>query len=217
MINTEKINSVKRILLDSTSVQLILQGVKTTVRKPLSEHQLGTWRDYQKQRFELKNRVSPISLPTITEDAFYESYSPYNVGDILRVSEAWDKIDSYKAQSTYIYKADELQNKLLEESGFTPNWKSSTSMPKDATRIFLSVVNIKLEHLQDIQYSSPGPENDIVKEGFKYLTNFIAAWDNSLPPRRQYIHNWDSNPYVWVIEFKKLDSSYMRVVNESGS
>ena len=45
MINTEKINFVKRILLDSTSVRLILQGVKTTVRKPLSEHQLGTWRD----------------------------------------------------------------------------------------------------------------------------------------------------------------------------
>lgn len=215
MINTEIINSSKRILLDTTSVRLILQGVKTTVRIPLSEHQLGTWHDYQKQRFEVENRVSPISLPTITEDAFYESYRPYNVGDILRVSEAWDKIDSSNGQSTYIYKADESQNKLLEESGFIPNWKSSTCMPKDATRIFLKVIDIKLEHLQDIQYSPVGPENARVKEGFKYLTDFIAAWDRALPPRRQYVHNWDSNPYVWVIEFTKLDISSMNDVRDS--
>ena len=69
---------------------------------------------------------------------------------------------------------------------FGPNWKSvpSIHMPRWASRIELEVLSIRVERLQEIS------EKDAEAEG---------CWD-SLNPK----HPWDSNPWVWVVEFGRI-------------
>jgi hypothetical protein len=132
---------------------------------------------------------------------------PYGwVGDILWVRETWSKTDSGK----YIYAAT--------NNGFNPVWKPSIFMPKDACRLRLEITNVRIEKLCDIS------EEDCAAEGVEWGLHFILnrprfkdysnpnnPWFNN--PRSSYIslwrkihgkNSWEQNPWVWVIEFRKL-------------
>lgn len=107
----------------------------------------------------------------------------------------------------YGYKADSFWNhecKLLK-------WKPSIYMPKAAARIWLEITNVRVERLQDIT------EKDAKAEGIKLsgsalrcaLGNgphfrdwFTLVWDE-LNAKRGF--GWDVNPWVWVIEFRRVE------------
>ena len=80
----------------------------------------------------------------------------------------------------------------------------SIHMPKDAARLFLRVTGVWAERLQDINLDPPGPENQVVREGARYLCDFIAVWDRTIKPADRQTYGWDANPWVWVIEFEKI-------------
>lgn len=95
-------------------------------------------------------------------------------------------------------------------------------MPKAACRLFLEITNIRVERLQDIS------EDDAIREGIKseiftpnsekcyyfypcndlrddsYIdlpkTSFYSLWQSINGPE-----SWDENPWVWVIEFKRVN------------
>lgn len=86
----------------------------------------------------------------------------------------------------------------------------SIFMPKAAARIWLEITNVRVERLQEIT------EEDARAEGFVdswditnnrlFCTareNFEGLW-NTLNLKRGY--GWEANPWVWVIEFKKVTS-----------
>ena len=80
-------------------------------------------------------------------------------------------------------------------------------MPRWAARLFLRVKSVRVERLQDIT------EADAMAEGVKaYGQNncsgtsariaFAELWD-SIYAKRGF--GWDLNPWVFVVEFEKLD------------
>lgn len=82
-------------------------------------------------------------------------------------------------------------------------WRPSIHMPRWASRITLEITNIRVERVQEIS------EDDAIAEGlFCYHENYECALDNypklwdSINSKRGY--GWDTNPYVWVIEFRKV-------------
>ena len=83
-------------------------------------------------------------------------------------------------------------------------WKPSIHMPKDAARLFLRVTGVWAERLQDINLDPPGAENQVIREGSRYLCDFIAVWDRTIKPSDRPAYGWDANPWVWVIEFEKI-------------
>ena len=124
---------------------------------------------------------------------------PYHPGDILWVRETWngDWCDHY------IYKADGGSAKAAGYAA-EPKWRPSIHMPREAARLFLRVTDVRVERLQDINLDPPGPKNQVVREGLRYLSDFIAVWDRTIKPADLHLYGWEANPWVWVIEFERI-------------
>lgn len=90
-------------------------------------------------------------------------------------------------------------------------WRPSIHMPWWASRITLEITGIRVERVQNIHY------NDAVREGVSCFLDeqqtdsehkaytkkyFRDLWD-SINAKRGY--SWESNPWVWVIEFKRVE------------
>ena len=97
------------------------------------------------------------------------------------------------------YKADE-DTGCLEDYVFKP----SIFMPRWASRTTLEITRIRAERVQDIS------EEGCIAEGIKdsglgvveLLLSYAVLWD-SINAKRGY--SWESNPWVWVIEFKIVE------------
>ena len=70
-------------------------------------------------------------------------------------------------------------------------------MPRWASRITLEIINLRVERLRDMTLE------DIPKEGFEdWYDVFRIYWDKLYQKKPKY--QWYTNPFVWVIEFKKI-------------
>jgi len=87
----------------------------------------------------------------------------------------------------------------------------SIFMPKWACRIWLEVTNIRVERVQEISYADCIAEGivDVARAakrskrpGEHPIEQFRTRWE-SINLHRGF--GWDLNPWVWVIEFKKLE------------
>lgn len=144
------------------------------------------------------------------------------IGDIFWVRETWQhtKILNLNAQDEnygFVYRADGQPWKDFE--GWT--WKPSIFMPKEACRMFLEVVDVRVERLHDIS------EEDAISEGiteyaYGYWRNYTSSFCGGRPKTDEDFKNpiesfkslWESingkeslksNPWVWVYDFEKTE------------
>ena len=86
-------------------------------------------------------------------------------------------------------------------SPFVKKWTPSIHMPKWATRIWLEITGIRVERVQDIKLDECYAEG-IIRDACKNpFYQFQVLWD-SINAKRGY--SWETNPWVWVIEFKRV-------------
>ena len=88
-------------------------------------------------------------------------------------------------------------------------WRSAICMPHRACRLVLEITAVRVERLQAIS------EADALAEGIEETGGrftFNAGVHESLTPRLSFQTLWDStggdwasNPWVWVIEFKRVE------------
>lgn len=179
------------ILFSTPMVQAILEGRKTQTRR-IVKPGIIILKDRDKQEvFAMKRNKKGIACP-------YEC--PYGQpGDYLWVRETWQHTKILNLHPTdenygYIYKADGQPWEDYE--GWV--WKPSIFMPKAAARIWLKIVDVRIERLQDISESDAECEG--VEEGVKSIPSFNSLWES--------IHgeeSWNQNPHVWVIEFNPVN------------
>lgn len=135
--------------------------------------------------------------------------TPFNVGDILWVRETWN-IDS---EGGYRYKADDE----IPDGWHEASWHPSIHMSKEAARIFLRVKGVRVEQLQDITLDDVHAEGVDVSyvrtTGGDYISGridhsaerFETLWDSTIKPADRDKYGWDANPWVWVIEFERIE------------
>ena len=88
-------------------------------------------------------------------------------------------------------------------------------MPREAARIFLRVVEVRAEKLQEIDklwsnYDKEGMRNpDIENISIAMKERFISIWNSTIPKHpnkfKSHKYDWDANPWVWVIEFERCE------------
>lgn len=131
--------------------------------------------------------------------------------DILYVRETW-LAHPYKHRKLNItYKADrEVREVDFSEERFEKikkfaNNKSfyfqpSLFMPKEAARIFLKVIDVRVERLQNMT------EEDFWDEGVEIGDlDFKNLWNSTIKRKDKEKYSWEANPYVWVIKFKRIN------------
>ncbi len=202
------------ILFSGAMVRALLAGTKTQTRRVVKLRN-GQYMP-PSQRADSNGWVQMLRL------------CPYGQpGDRLWVREAWrtyrgnDKTPPRELTTAHYiwFEADEpinLAQGKLRPGMFMPRW---------ASRITLEVTGVRVERLQDIS------EADAIAEGIERtpsmgkpgafqwcdyrVPNEPSEWFND--PARSYQTlweqingpgSWDANPWVWVVEFKRLEARH---------
>lgn len=154
---------------------------------------------------------------------------PYHTDDVLYIRETWTE-----ECGKYYYRAD-YDSDYLDPcetlSGGYPascrnhpgcdgcmatstriHWHPSIHMPKEAARIWLRVTDVRVERLQEITAESAlteGADKYIHANGTlnedQTITSFIGIWNSTIKKSDLDRYGWDASPWVWVIEFVKIE------------
>lgn len=193
------------ILFNMEMVRSILDGRKSCTRRIIKPQPQGY--------FEVSEE--PLYIYD-TDGKQGKITPPYQPGDILYVRETWKQ-----APNGYYYYEDWQRNDIADIT----KWKPSIHMPKEAARIWLKVTDVRVERLQDITGLS------VQKEGieldpkecaskFDFITElfllFQKLWDSTIKKSDLDRYGWDTNPYVWVIEFERCEKPKEEKGNDSG-
>lgn len=199
------------IIFSAYDVRAILDGRKTQTR-----------RIYKAKNGQIC--PSPNDLPSMQQAA---RLCPFGQsGDRLWARENWAWYPLDEDASCVIWRADYKPD--ANPPAEFGAWQSSANMPRWASRILLEVTAVLVERLQDIS------DEDVLAEGLKTLSKDGGrtfktgvpdqdglpdgdgwpwrAWEED--PRRAYKRLWESiygsdswaqNPWVWVIEFRRVE------------
>ncbi len=218
------------LLCKDWEVRAFLDGTKTQFRRAMRpqpddsfEEELNLW------AWSPRKGVSVGKIGALL-------IGPFGVpGDLLSVREAWAGDDL----CGFLYRADHpdadiASGDLDDGEQQIRRWSPSTNMSHWVSRLNLKIVDVRVEHVQDIT-----PE-DAIKEGvvewstkenerrmfdrngkrrekplgsnvldgserrLPYLVNGFAELWESQNAKRVY--PWESNPYVWCVTTQRIDT-----------
>lgn len=192
---------IKPILFNTEMVRAILDGRKDATRRIVK----GFIPDDAVWGYTAFTPKGYISCRGTFADVYGEKFFklPCESGDILYVRETWKE-----APKGYYYYEDWQRNDIADIT----KWKPSIHMPKEAARIWLKVMNVRVERLQEISAESAlaeGADKYIHTNGGldenMTITSFIGIWNSTIKKSDLDRYGWDANPYVWVISFERCE------------
>ena len=207
------------ILFSAPMVRAILDGSKTQTRrvvKPQPSRELMT--EYECIR---QSRLSARTDAEILSDCLL---CPYGIpGDRLWCRETFAIVPrTAYARSEGVQqmlRPDDDHDAAIYRAGWDRSnggfrWRPSIHMPRWASRILLEIVSVRVERLQDISEDDARAEGIAYSERFEGYCTGEAEHFNSHDPRQSYFSLWEAingagsvaaNPWVWVVEFKRID------------
>ena len=209
---------IRPILFNTEMVQAILDRRKSRTRRLVKTRRKDACGFYVTRNsdgsfagiYEYDENESMFDAPLMP---------PYHPGDILYVRETWCKYDDDHIIEgrKYAYKADASPISEEARKKFGYRWRPSIHMPKEAARIWLRVVGVQLERLQDITENGAKAEGAIDNRGFIHSPeneynrihtareHFAEIWNSTIKKSDIDHYGWKANPWVWVIEFERCE------------
>jgi len=217
------------ILFSGEMVRAILDGSKTQTRRvikvPGKHNNPGDIQHRESGDKWYKNSVwSMRTYSGMWGDYTHRDFMskcPYGeIGDKLWVKETWFNDEGSDECTTY-YPALMDDHELFEIRHIKK--RPSIFMPRWASRLSLRITNIRVERLHDISEEDAIAEGiqEVTKDGivFKYCVNdhkdySSTPWQNMPRTAKEAYKNlwekingkdsWDKNPWVWVVEFRRV-------------
>lgn len=219
------------ILFNTEMVNAVLEGRKTQTRRAVkkigNDHPWEVLKSYVAKWLNPNKCDAWFLKHTIAENPNADTFlvkCPYGkVGDRLWVRETFAEIHFQKnnddlefptPEISILYKANSSDVDKKEKLG--AKWKPSIFMPRWASRIKLEITNIRVERLNDISEDDARCEGvESIKGGF-YKNYFDSKqWGGlQVSARASFaslwnaingLGSWKENPWVWVVEFKRVN------------
>ncbi|HDU3604587.1 TPA: morphogenetic protein [Klebsiella aerogenes] len=187
------------MIFNSEMVRAILDGRKTQTRRPVKfpvhDKNLGC---------ELAGNelAGELSAGNYLNSAFGKQ------GDRIWVRETWARYNIDQDSYDMAYRATPPED--WPEEG---KWRPSIHMPRWASRILLEITGVRVERLNAISQEDAQDEGmeltgwrptysdpDSGGEVWTPYDNFARLWDSIYGEG-----SWKVNPWVWVIEFKRVE------------
>ncbi|HHA2019628.1 TPA: hypothetical protein ACOEGN_003205 [Enterobacter kobei] len=128
------------------------------------------------------------------------------VGDRIWVRETWAEAGA-SAPDLKLYRANYPAHVPTHYENVPPasdiRWTPSIHMPRWASRITLEITGVRVERLNDISEcdaKAEGAPTECCVIGDKHFLGFRSLWKSIYGDE-----SWRSNPWVWVIEFKRIE------------
>lgn len=201
------------IICRDDEVRAFLEGRKTRLRRPITPIFSDAFPGVP--LFKVDGGIHVPLNDAVALTSAFPRHCPFGVaGDRLWARECFTPNHGPDSTSPKhcIYRADD--NRGVEDF-FEVRWTPSSQMPRWASRIMLTITNVRVERLQDIT------KQDAISEGVKgvnlgqgFLSDarcaFRDAWDHAYGESinaktgepndpKKVPFAWRQNPFVWVI------------------
>lgn len=187
------------ILFSVPMVMAILEGRKTQTRRIVKD--TGLYAIEEKYHGKETARRELANLATQCKYG--------KPGDRLWVRETWRTHEMPNGDDGILFRADgsfvPIENTAEAAEKWCAVkrslWRPSIFMPRWASRITLEITGVRVERLQDIS------SQDAIKEGIGItmrnepgaVQRYAEIWESINGPG-----SWAENPFVWVIEFRRI-------------
>ncbi|MDV1206753.1 hypothetical protein RZR75_20625 [Enterobacter hormaechei] len=215
------------MIFNSEMVRAILDDRKTQTRRIIKDCTVG--RDPISKFIQIGKKFIgcyPEDVPELIREC-----CPYGVpGDRIWVRETFqgplfdfEQMEAYQEDSSKfkkpefcVYKADgkPAPEFFDADDNLHCGWRPSIHMPRWASRITLEITGVRVEQLKSISEEEARSEGVArLREGF--WKHYQPGWtQHQLSARGSFATLWDSiygfgdwdrNPWVWVVEFKRIE------------
>lgn len=193
------------MIFNGEMVRAILDGRKTQTRRIVSDRHLNL--------IDVGSQIGecyPLECGIDHENSqsYYREHCPFGtIGDRIWVRETWAEAGA-GAPELQLYRANypehvpsHYENVPLAED---IRWTPSIHMPRWASRILLEITDVRVERLQAITLGDICKEFGCGLYDFRPATYGFQAWEE-LWKSIYGDDSWQANPWVWVIEFKRIE------------
>ena len=205
------------ILFSAPMVRAILAGTKTQTRRVVKQQitPLADGSNWHQFDHRGSNYCMNLRNGTVSQWSPLLQFCPYGQpGDRLWVRETFCPIYpqdphynggrpiEYDYAATYKH-----GHRLGDLIGEKKKWSPSIHMPRSASRITLEITRVRVERLQNISGADAIAEGLSQTEGGAWLPGLCDYPEWAYRELWKQINgagSWDANPWVWVVEFKRM-------------
>ena len=199
------------MIFNAEMVRAILDGRKTQTRRVMKPQPAN---DIERGTFPNAEAYGWVSSLKHKYGSATAHFCPFGaVGDRIWVREAFRVMGCATDVARLMYKASE-RNSFTESTRTVPvasctkqpsqKWTPSIHMPRWASRITLEITDVRVERLQAITLGDICKEIGCGLYDFRPVTYGFQVWEE-LWQSIYGADSWQANPWVWVIEFKRVD------------
>ncbi len=189
------------MIFNAEMVRALLDGRKTQTRRIIKDCTVG--RDPISKFIKIGKKFIgcyPEDVPELIREC-----CPYGVpGDRIWVRETWAEAGA-SAPDLKLYRANYPEHVPSIYENVPPaeeiRWTPSIHMPRTASRILLEITDVRVERLRSMSQDDARAEGVIAASGpMEAGLAFRELWDSIYGEE-----SWKATPWVWVIEFKRVE------------
>lgn len=213
------------IIFNDEMVRAILAGRKTMTRRPMkvqpespnfglsfitesnrkSDEGKYFWSISDACGLKIRSNPFPCPFGAVGDRLWVREAFQGPLFDEDQVQEYWEDNSRFENPEFCEYRADGNHEPEYfdADDNLRHGWRPSIHMPRWASRITLEITDIRVERLQDIT------EGDARSEGVTLSNPRILSHRDEFRQLWGDIYGcdgWRSNPWVWVIAFKRVDT-----------